>query len=361
MATLTKARSSEQLDYRYTPSGEPHRARRAAILKAHPEIRSLFGWDPLPKYRMAAVLVVQLVLAWAVQSWWAVLPLPLGMLALVGLAYVLGAPMNHYGGVIIHEATHNLCARTRVQNRLVGIFANLATVLPYAMTFRRYHLQHHISLGVLGEDNDLPKDFERRLVGNSRVRKLVWLILYPVAGTLLRGFLRRLTAWELLGIGVQLGFNLAVYLALGPVALVYLAVSTFFSASLHPIAGHFIHEHYLWNEAQETYSYYGPLNKITLNMGYHVEHHDFMSVPGRDLPRLHAIAHEYYEGLTAHRSWTQIFYTFVKNPRLSHHSRFVRTLADLRTAKVTTLPIVPLSNQAATEPETALPPESLGR
>ena len=312
------------LAYRLTESPEPHRARRQRILREHPEIVRLFGHDPRPKWRMVGVLAFQLGLAAGIAQLAARAPSWIAAVVLVVVAWGLGAVLNHYGGVVIHEASHNLCARTERANRWIAIFANLPKVLPYAMSFRRHHLTHHGDMGVDGIDNDLPLPFERRMVGASALRKLVWLFFFPFFGALCRGFLTRPERWEAIQWSVQIPFNLLLFLGVGPWGLGYLALSTWFSAGLHPIAGHFIHEHYLWDEAQETYSYYGPLNRVTENLGYHVEHHDFVAVPGSRLPELHAIASEHYASLVSHDSWTAILWTFVVDRRLSHYSRFVR-------------------------------------
>ncbi|HZH76302.1 MAG TPA: fatty acid desaturase, partial [Archangium sp.] len=74
----------------------------------------------------------------------------------------------------------------------------------------------------------------------------------------------------------------------------------------------------------ETYSYYGPLNVLAFNVGYHNEHHDFPYVPGSRLPKLRAMAPEFYDGLLSHQSWTATLWNFVMSPSLGGYSRIKR-------------------------------------
>src|ERR1700683_596961 len=73
--------------------------------------------------------------------------------------------------------------------------------------------------------------------------------------------------WHLINLLVELAFDVLLVKTFGIRPLIYLIMSSFFAGSLHPCAGHFIAEHYLWDGLeQETYSYYGPLNVLAYNV-----------------------------------------------------------------------------------------------
>jgi len=110
----------------------------------------------------------------------------------------------------------------------------------------------------------------------------------------------------------------------GPKALVYLVASFFFSVGLHPLGARWVQEHYLTHGEQETYSYYGVLNTVSFNVGYHNEHHDFPSVPWNKLPQIRSQAPGFYNTLSYHTSWTKLFLRFLFDRELSLFSRVVR-------------------------------------
>ena len=75
------------------------------------------------------------------------------------------------------------------------------------------------------------------------------------------------TQWHFANLVTQLVFDYVLVTACGKNAFIYLLMSSFFAGSLHPLAGHFIAEHYVWDGLQqETYSYYGPLNVFAYNV-----------------------------------------------------------------------------------------------
>jgi sphingolipid delta-4 desaturase len=58
-------------------------------------------------------------------------------------------------------------------------------------------------------------------------------------------------------------------------------------------------------------------------MGYHNEHHDFLSVPWNKLPQLRRIAPDYYDNIAYHKSWIGVLWHFIMDPNMSCFSRIV--------------------------------------
>ena len=129
---------------------------------------------------------------------------------------------------------------------------------------------------------------------------------------------------EVFNFSLQLGFDAALCYYFGAKPLVYLIAGSLLCTGLHPVAGHFISEHYVFTKGHETYSYYGPINYITFNVGYHNEHHDFPSIPWSRLPLVKKIAHEYYDSLPQHTSMTRVIYDFIFDPSIGPYARIRR-------------------------------------
>jgi sphingolipid delta-4 desaturase len=110
----------------------------------------------------------------------------------------------------------------------------------------------------------------------------------------------------------------------GAGALKYLLASTIFAIGLHPFGARWIQEHFAIRPDQETYSYYGPLNRISFNIGYHNEHHDIMTIPWSRLPRVRQMAPEFYDGLYSYQSWTVLLVRFIFDPDFTLFRYIVR-------------------------------------
>ena len=301
---------------------DAHLERRREILKAYPGVKALMGANPATAGFVFLMVGLQLAIAaglGALDSHW---------LLVVVLAYVVGAFPNHALYVLIHECTHNLVFKRHWPNQVLGIVCDFALVVPGAMAFRKYHLLHHKHMGVEALDADMPTRGEARLIGNGRVRKALWMLFFSLSQAMRPMKIVGISLWDrwvLANAVAVIAVDVLVLVFLGPKALVYLLLSTFFGLGLHPLGGRWIQEHFVTKAGQETYSYYGPLNRLCFNVGYHNEHHDFANVPWNNLPKLKALAPEYYDSLASYRSWTAVIGRFILDPALSTYSRIVRT------------------------------------
>nr|CAD2168540.1 unnamed protein product [Meloidogyne enterolobii] len=211
-------------------------------------------------------------------------------------AYIVGGTISHSLTLAVHELSHNLGFGHEkiLQNRILGFIANLPMCIPMSTSFKKYHLEHHRNLGSDVVDTDIPTEFESVL------------------------------DFELLNGFIQIIFNLAIIQFLGYKSFIYLIGGFLIGLGIHPLAAHFISDHYVFEAGQETYSYYGAINLVTFNVGYHVEHHDFPYVTGKNLPKISKIAPEFYQNLSIHKSWIGLFFDFIIDPKISLRSRVKR-------------------------------------
>ncbi|KAF2210514.1 hypothetical protein CERZMDRAFT_45280 [Cercospora zeae-maydis SCOH1-5] len=324
-------------DFFWTYTEEPHRTRRQAIIKAHPEVLKLCGPEPLTIPLVLAVVSLQIACAYALRD------SPVLSWPFLLTAYVIGATANQNLFLAIHEISHNLAFKSPLANRLFAIVANLPIGIPYSASFRPYHLTHHKSLGVDGLDTDLPTALEAWFLDS--VAGKAFFATFQILFYALRPMMvykLPLTRIHALNIFAQLGFDYLIVQHFGGKALGYFIMSSFLAGSLHPCAGHFIAEHYVFSQHQrsqeaksseaaklapppaETYSYYGILNLVTYNVGLHNEHHDFPAIPWTRLWKLNEIANEFYSDLPCHYSWSGVIWQFIMDKEVGLWCRVKR-------------------------------------
>jgi sphingolipid 4-desaturase/C4-monooxygenase len=108
----------------------------------------------------------------------------------------------------------------------------------------------------------------------------------------------------------------AIFAYGGWLSIVYLLASqTFFTGFLQPYCLGWVlgisHFHGA-KKYQPTASHYNPIiNLLSFNAGLHVEHHDLMTIPWRQLPKLRKMAPEFYNNLQPIRSYTLLALQFV--------------------------------------------------
>ncbi|XP_041468243.1 sphingolipid delta(4)-desaturase DES1-like [Lytechinus variegatus] len=311
--------SVSRSDFAWVYTDEPHFTRRKEMLKKYPEIKRLMGYDTNIANIMLAMVLVQVITSYLLrnESW----------MTIVIVGYCFGGVVNHSMTLALHEVGHNLAyghARP-MWNRIIGFIGNLVIGVPVSISFKRYHQDHHKYQGEDTLDPDIPSEWEGILF-RKPFTKAIWMLLQP-AFYAFRPFIKRPkvpSKLEVINLIVQLVFNAAIIYFFSLKAYIYLILGSILTMGLHPLAGHFISEHYLYEEGHETYSYYGPFNYIAFNVGYHMEHHDFPNIPGYKLPLIRKIAPEYYDPLPTHESFAKVVWDFVMSPKIGPYARVKR-------------------------------------
>jgi len=306
-----------------------HTARRQAIQREHPEVAKLTGPDSRTQYFAYGLFIFQALFAYVVRD------------SFLG-AIVLGLTISPYAAfailTLVHEVSHSLVFSNLPLNRLLGIFCNMVFIAPISEGFRQHHNMHHIHLGDVKKDVDVPGEKEMKAVGNSKLLKTIWLTLTPFILPI-RSVRKLPLKWSMMMVinwVSCVSFSVFVFYESKP-AFVYLFLGMVLSQSLHPANARQVQRHIKVytteadtrakegseipiNERKlNTFSYYGIQNIFTLNVGYHVEHHDFGNIAWTRLPELHRIAGEkWYPRSNGYetRGFAEIF-AFITNPRIS--------------------------------------------
>jgi sphingolipid delta-4 desaturase len=315
--------TKEDNDFYWDTQKEPHVVRREQILENHPEVTKLYGINPMMKYTTTLLVIAQVAVAIGLNLFSA--DIPYFWVVFVAASYLIGATITHALFLAIHEITHDLAFKTKWHNNILAYVANIPLLFPYAMGFKTYHSMHHWEQGKDGVDTDIPTETEAKIF-RGFIGKIFFFLFQILFYALRPVFVKtiKFSKWHYWNIVTQVVAMAIIIPFAGWIGVLYFLLSLVLAGSLHPTSGHFISEHYVFHEGQETYSYYGPLNAITFNVGYHNEHHDFPRIPGSRLPALKKIAPEYYDNLHSYKSWTGVILKFLFDKKVTLYSRTKR-------------------------------------
>eukprot|EP01098_Paradermamoeba_levis_P005072 TRINITY_DN2153_c0_g2_i1.p1 TRINITY_DN2153_c0_g2~~TRINITY_DN2153_c0_g2_i1.p1 ORF type:complete len:325 (-),score=55.36 TRINITY_DN2153_c0_g2_i1:171-1145(-) len=315
----TQTQTAEPLsNYYQVDYAQPHWARKKKILEKFPEMKDLYAPDPMSAVYATVLSASIFFMAYLLQNQ------PLWVIFLS--AYVVGATIDHSLWVLIHDFTHNAAFKDRNLNMIFLLVSNLPHIFPSAVSFRYYHLLHHSFLNETYADPDVPGPTEARIFGHSSVGKMAWLAFFPLLQTLrtLRYSSGAFSLWMVANWVANLSLAACVLYFISFNGFLFMLISSIFSIGFHPLGGRWIAEHWAVKPPQETYSYYGPLNRVAFNIGYHNEHHDLPEVPWSKLPEVRKRAPEFYDSLYWHDSYLRVLAQFFFSPEFTLTSRVVR-------------------------------------
>jgi len=352
-----------------------HRKRARGILKAHPEVKKLFGRSSITALWCVGLAVAQLAIAIAIvsQPWWVILL----------LAYAVGAILNVALFNLAHECNHSLIFKSKSANRWLFTLTSLPMLFPGHHT---WWIEHHVHHNHLGSGIDFVKRrrsillaLKDRIFGylpGQKVRRMTtWIttpLFWPIAAFMLvtqilraivglifyvatavisrrlvpndtalailadehlvSGYHRyKLEMWAVTYPLISLAMIVGLYAWLGWIPLIYLFLSALFTTGfLHPLVFGLMlsNSHFHGHECyQPSSSNYGPINWITFNFGLHAEHHDFHFIPWFRLGKLRKIAPEFYDNLLQTKSFSWLAFKFAFGTRESFNNEEYRNRA----------------------------------
>lgn len=293
---------------------------RRDVLAAAPAARELAGNNPWTALAIPALLALHWGMAWLISGG--------NLLWCFLAAFCFGQIIIHSAGSLLHETAHKLVFRG--PRAKLAFDLGLELVLGSfgkQLTYQHQHVSsHHPYVGNYERDyehEDICSFNARRKIKAEHPVALRLLTLFVlVMGLLPFGFLivdkvmtrleKRLSGrrdfdaerklrssepaqWEKrLFIATSIALNIFLLWAFGPLGWLYhnWSLSLFLGKFGITNLGQSLSEHDGDDDANPTWSSYGPLNLLLFNTGYHNEHHTFANVPWNRLPTLKRLAPE---------------------------------------------------------------------
>jgi sphingolipid delta-4 desaturase len=305
-------------DFHFMSHDEPHYTRRRMILDKHPEIIQLMKPDYSSFWITWALLGVQVLTCYLIQD--------LSFWPLLLISYALGGIMSNLFFILIHDFTHFACFRSTKVNQFLAILSNFGNGIPTAMAFQKFHADHHNFLGRPNMDPDMACQWEIKLYRGAfrKVLHVVFLLIWYIIRPYCQGN-KKPSVMEIINIFAIIVWDTLIFYIFGWKGVFYLVMGSLCALGPNPVGFRHFAEHFEFVSGQDTYSYYGPMNYIMLNIGYHIEHHDFPNIPWSKLPKVKEIAPEFYDTLPSHSSYFLVFWKYVTDPTFGPWCRIGRT------------------------------------
>jgi len=139
-------------------------------------------------------------------------------------------------------------------------------------------------------------------------------------------FPQALNGWTAFNILSCFLYHTSILYFFGFYPFLYQFLAGSFMNGFHPLGMRQVQEHYYLVKGQPTNSVYTSWHTLFLNIGHHNEHHDFANIPWNRLPKVTAIAPEYYLNLKHYTSYTQVLFEFFTNPGIPFDELFDVTI-----------------------------------
>lgn len=292
---------------------ENHIERSKRLIIKYPQIKEISSVCIFLKY--------QIIFLFGLSIFFSYLSSFLDNIQYILFTWLIGGTLLNSITLGMHEVSHNHAFKSFLHNRILSLICDLSIGLPVSESFRRYHHLHHYEFNKVGLDTDLPSNIER-IIFKGKLGKFIWVILqgffYSIRPNIIKPL--QITKIQLLSYILNIIRFIILY-QINIKAALFSIIAILIGTGLHPFASHFIAEHFYNENKYETASYYGWMNIITFNVGYHVEHHDFPHIPGSKLPLLHKITNEYKDNIPIIKSWFLYLIKFIMDDNISLDNR----------------------------------------